>query len=490
MSFARPRYSMSQHGQGSTDNFGSLVFRPGAGNRRSPSWDKTETVVRILPCLSPDRQTWEPFRNSMAPRDFGDWMRVYAAVRAFGEQNAVTMLLYNPIDEPAYDVHQNPCVMLYDAINQAIRNKQEQPGWASLTKGGAGRGPALSRPTDLYLVRAGIFRIKNEDKATSDKSPLGLSAGEPAMFLEMTESAGRALVDMLEERDPDYQFPADGSVDYNQAYRAGDIVSIDKGAFVHFYQEGFDPREMQQTQASGPRQVVVGGNRGAGGGRAGEPAKRYACFYSHEWKGFSPQFDIPEVEETIRKKDRPWDDTIMGPGTGVLNFMDHATQARVLQERDSFPADVFLYGWRDHKEWIIQRTKDRAAGRVSVGVPEGQAQNLPQRNPVAPATLPALGGPAPAPAAAPVAAKQTGKVGGWGNKAWEGAEGDVNAAATTTTDPATPTVDADSGEVHAETAVAVAEPVAANEKEAAAMKAMEDARRRASRPSVPSRPQL
>lgn len=485
MSFARPRYSMSQHGQGSTDNFGSLVFRPGAGNRRSPSWDKTETVVRILPCLGADRQTWEPFRLSMAPRDFGDWLRVYAAVRAFGEQNAVTMLLYNPLEETAYDVHQNPCVMLHDAINQAIRNKQEQPGWASLTKGSTGKGPALSRPTDLYLSRAAIFRIKNEDKATSDKSPLGLNAGEPAMFFEMTESAGRALVDMLEERDPDYQFPADGSVDFDQAYRAGDIVSLDKGAFIHFYQEGFDPREQQQVQASGPRQVVVGGNRGGSGGR-NEPAKRYACFFAHEWKGFSPQFDTPELEDIIRKKDRPWDDSILGPGTGVLNFMDHETQARVLQERDCFAADVFLYGWRDHKEWVIQRTKDRAVGRVSVGMPDQQTAPVIQRNPVVPPA------PAPVPEQPTTAPKQSGKVGGWGSKPWEGAEGDENTKAATTVDPATPHVEPDASDAEAGVQASTGEPTptTSNDREAAALKAMEDARRRAQRPSVPSRPQL
>jgi hypothetical protein len=457
-SIARPRYSMSQHGQGSTDNFGSLVFRPGAGNRRSPSWNGTETVARILPCLGSDRQTWEPFRRSLAPRDFGDWMRVYAGVRAFGEQNSVTMLLYNPVEEPAYDMHSNPCVMLYDAINQAIRNKQEQTGWASLTKGGPGRGPALARPTDLYLCRAAIFRIKNEDKATSERAPLGL-----------------ALMELLEELDPSYQYPADGDIDFNQAYKAGDIVSLDKGAFIHFYQDGFDPRELQQAQNTGPRQIVVGSGRGSSGGRA-EQAKRFACFASHEWKGFSPQFDSPELSEIIRKKDRPWDDSVMGPGTGVLNFLSHAEQAAVLQMRDCFPADVFLYGWRDHKDWIIDRTKDRASGRVAVGMTTDQPV---QRHPVVPpqATTPQAAQPAQP-------TKQTGKVGGWGNKAWEEPEDAGNKEATTV-DPAAPKVE----EIAADGAQANPDATAVSDRESAALKAMDEARRRAQRPSVPARPQ-
>jgi hypothetical protein len=489
---ARPRYSMSQHGQGSTDNFGNMILRAGAGNLRRPSWDKTETVVRLLPCLDPDGN-WTPFRNSMAPRDFGDWIRGYPAVRNFGENGGVTMLLFNQVEQPAYDMHQNPCVMLYDAVNNAIRNKQEKPGWASLTKGGPGKGPVLSRPTDVYLARAAIFRIKNEDKATNDRSPMGLSAGEPAMFLEMSDSAGRALIDMLEERDQDYEFPADGNIDFNLAYKSGDVIALNKGMFVHFYQFGFDPRDNNTAPSQGPRQVVVGGR----GGKSTEPAKRYACFTAPEWKGFSPQFDTPELEEIIRRKaSRPWDDSLHGPGTGVLNFLSSEEQARVLQERDCFPANVFLYAWQDHPDWIIERTRDREVARTTFAMP-GQGtgrwnsetpanvgQPLP-RNPV----NPAANQDTPKPQQAP---KQTGKVGGWGNKAWEEtAEGEQPKAATVdetvrppeigeqTPDEAQPAPAADNANT----------VVPANEREAAALKAMEEAKAKARRPQVPVRPQ-
>jgi hypothetical protein len=494
---ARPRYSMSQHGQGSTDNFGNMILRSGGGNLRRPSWDKTETVVRFLPCIDPDGN-WTPFRNSMSPRDFGDWLRGYPAVRNFGENGGVTMLLFNQVEQPAYDMHQNPCVMLYDAVNNAIRNKQERPGWASLTKGGPGKGPVLSRPTDVYLARAAIFRIKNEDKATGDRSPIGLSVGEPAMFLEMSDSAGRALIEMLEERDNDYEFPTDGDIDFNLAYKSGDIIALDKGAFVHFYQFGYDPRENASAASQGPRQVVVGGSRG---GKSNEPAKRYACFTSPEWKGFAPQFNSEELEDIIRGKAiRPWDDSVHGPGTGVLNFMSPEGQARVLQERDCFPADMFLYAWQDHPDWIIERTRDRAAGRTGVLMPDSNTGRwnsgpgghdgptgpvgAPARNPVNPPTTPAA-----KPQQTP---RQSGKVGGWGNKAWEEtAEGQqAKAPAADETVQKAPEVGEKPAEEGQQATVAENANTAApaNEREAAALKAMEEAKAKARRP-VPTRPQ-
>jgi len=461
VSNARARYSMKDHGQGTTENYGNMILRPGIGNIRRPSWDKTETVLRILPCLSHDRSNWEPYRYSLAARDFGDWIRVYPAVRSFGENGGVTFLLADTALDPNYDVHRNPCVILRDAVQKAIKNKQERPGWASLIQGSSNRAAPLGRHSDVYICRAAIFRLKDEDKATAEKAPLGLGNNDLPMFLEMSDSAGRALIDLLEVRNDNYQVPTDGDIDFDQAYECGDVVSLDKGGFVHFYQDGYDPRQKQAQQqaSSGPRTIAVGSNRG--GSRQNEPAKRFCCFVDKVWNNYSANLDDPALEDMIRRKDRPWED--------CLSFMDHATQARVLQERDTFPADLFLYAWQDHKEWIIQRTKDRAVSSTTVSMDpandERPSNPLPtrNRNPVNP------------PAARPQQ-QSASKAGGWGNSSWDEATTENDGA----TDSKAKKVDESAPKVDDVQPQAVSAPAESNVDEAtSALKAMEEARRRA-----------
>jgi hypothetical protein len=493
----RPSYRFSENATGNTSNeYGNHILRRGMGEIRKPSWNRTETVVRLLPQWDFEANRWSPFRNSPAPMDYGDWIRRYDAVRGFGE-SGITMLLFDPIANPAYDVQSNPCVILYRAINAAIDAKQCEPDWPALLKGGNNRRAVLGRHGPLYLSRCGIFRIKSKDMATAERSPLGLANSDPAFFLELPKTAGEKLISLTEERNEDFQGDPD---DYKAAYTHGDIVSLDAGAYIHIFEEGADPRsEQSYQQGAAPRQLVVGsGGRGNyGGGGGGTQFKGYDLYIEPTWKGFSAQLNTPELERLIKSKQKPWDD--------CLQFYGHQEQAFLVQ--DGFPPSAILYAWRDHPEWIKDETRSKAVNRTSV-MP-GQPQSRDIQNTTYP---PSQGGDfrgqaagwAGIPAQKPLVVPPTGqvgpvqsevvrgdtttttetteaqdpnmKVGGWGQTAWDSA-GKEEATAPSR-DSVVP-----SGlpEASATTPGTDAVPSQAADREQRAMRALEEARKRAGR---------
>jgi hypothetical protein len=359
MTTARPAYRFAENAATSNANeYGNYILKRGAGEVRKPTWNRTETVVRFLPQFNFEAGIWEPFRRSPAPMDFGDWIRSYVAVRGFGE-SGITMLLYDPVANPAYDLQSNPCIILYRAINNAIDAKQCEPDWPALLRGGNNKRATLGRHGQIYIARCGIFRIKSKDMATGDRSPLGLATSDPAYFLELPKTAGEKLISLLEERNEDFQGDPE---DWDNAYKCGDIVSLDKGAYVHIFEEGADPRANSgYQQGSAPRQLTVGtGGRGnyGGGGGGGTNFKGYDLFVDKTWNGFAAQLNSPELEQLIKNKQRPWED--------CLQFFNHQEQAFLVQ--DGFPAGAIMYAWRDHPEWIKPETRSKAVNKVSVAM--------------------------------------------------------------------------------------------------------------------------
>jgi hypothetical protein len=397
MTTPRQSYRFVDNASSSQANeFGNYILKRGMGEIRKPTWNRTETVVRILPQWNFDENRWEPFRRSPAPMDFGDWVRRYDAVRGFGTLG-ITMLLYDPIGNPTYDIQTNPCVILYRAIQSSISNKICDADWPALLNGGVGKRAELSRHQPIYISRAGVFRIKSENKATAEHSPLGLGNNDLPYFLELPKTAGEKLVGMLEERAEDFQGDPE---DYVNAFKHGDIVSLEHGAFIHIFEEGADPREnVAPTAEQAPRQLTVNsggrGNYGSGGGKT--RFQGYDMFIEKTWNGYSANLNSPDLERLIKSKQRRWED--------CLQFFSNQEQAYMVQ--DGFPARAIMYAWRDHSDWIKPETKAKAVNRVAVAV---DPNNLPQT----PVVVPPTNTPRPT-----SGAQLSNAVGGWGNVTWD-----------------------------------------------------------------------
>lgn len=354
MSQTRQTYRLIDNVSGSQSNeFGNYILKRGAGEIRKPTWNRTETVVRFLPQWDFEENRWTPFRRTDNPNDFGDWIRAYDAVRGFGE-HGVTLLLYDPMVENFYDINSNPCVILYRAIDAAITNRTCQPDWPSLFRGANGRRASLSKHQRLYVARAGIFRINSKDMASNGRAPLGLSASDPAFFLEMSKSTGQKLLASLEERDPK-----------TGEFRHGDIVSLDRGAYVSIFQEGANPRQGQgHDQGAEVSLTITSGGRG-NYGDSGKSFPSYDLEIMPKWNGFNAKLNSPEMSQLVRTKQRPWAD--------CLQFFTPQEQAFMVQ--DGFPAGAILYAWRDHPEWIKDETRSKAVARKSALAGDRPAQH-------------------------------------------------------------------------------------------------------------------
>lgn len=438
-------YKFSQNAVSSSANeYGNYILKRGAGEIRKPSWQRTETVIRALPCWDFENDCWYPSRCSNAPMDFGDWIRRYDAVRSFGD-HSVTFLLYDPVTNPHYDVQGNPCVVLYRAINNAITARQSEPDWPALLKGGAGRRAPLSRPSPIYIVRCGIFRIKNKDMVVDNRSPLGLAPSDPAFFMELPKSAGEKLVGLLEEQVEDYKGDAEDLVN---RYRYGDIVSLDKGAYIHIFEEGSDPRaNMQSVTDNAPKMLTVSsGARSNISGNNNRGFNVYDLFISPTWNGYGAQLNTPDLEQIVRGKQKPWED--------CLQFLSNQEQAHLVQ--DGFPARAILYAWRDHPEWIKPETRSKAVAKVSVGM-DVRDDNTCNNN------FDRFSPPKPV----KQEVQSNTRVGGWGNASHDDNVGDKS------TDDVVPV------SLQEAIAQAVMKPeMTVNEKEQSALVALENARKR------------
>jgi hypothetical protein len=392
------KYTLATHGNSSQSaKYGNHILQPGMGEIRKPTWNGTQTVVRFLPQWDFEEHRWTPFRTSPEPMRFGDWIRRYEAVRGFGSEG-MTFLLYDPTDR-TYDVRSNPCVRLFNNISKSIDNATCEPDWPQLFKGGQGRKATLTRPQPIYLARAGIFKINSKDLVVDSRAPLGLSSNDPAYFMELPRSAGEKLINLLEEKNEDYKGDMD---EYHLAYKYGDIVSLEHGAYVSIFEEGTNQDNQQSAADNAPRQLsfTTGGRGNYGNNGGGTKFKGYDVRIESTYKGFSAALNTPAHEKIIKDKQRPWEE--------CLQFLTHQQQAFLVQ--DGFPPKAILYAWKDNPEWIKDETRRKAVGRITVAMdPRDNAQAQVVTNDYRAAAQP--------PKQTPMAADAS-TVGGWGDSAW------------------------------------------------------------------------
>jgi hypothetical protein len=343
------RYSMQNHGSLDSGRIGTHVLKKNSNcDYWKPSWKNTKTVIRIYPGLNPDDPTqFDPFRFSTQPLDFGDWIRTYPAVRSFGDPG-ITMLLYDPASEEAYDPQTNPANILYRAIETACKNGQGKPEWYPLREFAHGRGRVLSKPTRIGLVQGALFCHNNKEFFTDDSPPRGGAPEDKPIVFELSVSALNAMFELLEKHDEDWKGDPE---DWGQ-YEYGDIVALDKGAYVWLYEKGTEIDDGSKRPAA--KKTAFGGSRAKAGGNDTE-VKGFECRITKEYKGVPAQIE-GEAEEIVKEKVKLWDD--------VLQFYTHEEQAHLIN--GCFPPSAILYAFRDHPEWIDEHTKKAAKGAKTV----------------------------------------------------------------------------------------------------------------------------
>lgn len=345
------RYSFADHGNSTMgQRQGKYVIKNNLADHWNPTYGDGVTTIRIFPQKNvddPSGSSWDPYRFSSEPGNFGDWIRRYPAVRNFGEPG-VTFIMADPADPTALDPQMLPAVVLFNAIDRAVANQQEQQGWAGMLRGGRGRGAQLSRPSEIYLVQCSVMQHKQQVYGP----PKGFGPEDKLIVMELSGSAGVAMVTEMNKVVEGSQAPEG---DYENQMVNGDPVSLDTGRFVTFYKlaDG-DPRQRGQAASAGwsqPRQ---------GMGETGQAQEQigYGCYLEPTMNNMPAR--LREYEETIAQKVRSWDE--------ILWFPTIEEQAHLIA--DKFPPSAVMYAFRDRPEWIPETLKNRAVAQTVVAPPE------------------------------------------------------------------------------------------------------------------------
>lgn len=221
------RYRMVNEGQSAQHGLqGMYVLKDSAGCQiYRPTWSGTRTIIRPYPGRNPENpQEWDPFRLSDEPRDFGDWIRRYDMAFSLGNPG-VTFITKDPMNK-TIDDQQNPVWMLYRSITQAVKNGSGLPSWNPLIFGAAGRSAQLSAPKDGYLLQGVLF----EHKSIPFTPPKGSQMDHRPVVMLLSQSAGKALLDKLEERNAEGLPVWEG------------VTDLDGGYFIQFHQAGTQQR--------------------------------------------------------------------------------------------------------------------------------------------------------------------------------------------------------------------------------------------------------
>jgi len=325
---------------GGESRLGSYVLKRNSGCEYwKPSWNNTKTCIRIFPGLDPeDNSKFDQFRLTTEPLDFGDWIRTYPAVRNFGDPG-LTMLLYDPTSEETYNANANPCSILYWAIEKACKDNLPcvEREWYPLREFNQGRGRILSKPAQIGLVQCAMMTHNNKDFFDGQNPPRGGAPEDKTVVFELSISAVKALFDLLESKDDDWE----GDPEDFAQYKYGDIVAPEAGGYVWLYQRGTD-MSAGTTKREVPKSAF-GGKRNTSLSSGDQEVKGFDCSITDDFKGVPAAIE----EELLQSKVKPWED--------ILQFYTNDEQAHLLN--GSFPASAIMYAFRDHPEWIDSTTK-------------------------------------------------------------------------------------------------------------------------------------
>lgn len=343
---SRPRaaggtYDFSTHGRPSGNNLNSMILLPNVSAELwTTSWSNTLTTFRPLPALDANGQL-TPYRRSADPSAFGDWIRGYMVFKG-GQNGTISFVLYDHAGNPDYDLRDNPAHVLYTAIKGAVDTGHGHPSWVPLLAGGNNRSAALNKPTTCFFLQCLLFEHKHKIL----QWPRGLGPNDKTIVMQLSQDAGRKLVDAANQLNPNWQGGDPGN--YEQALLYGNLVDYEFGRFIRTCQA--DGHLAQQNVAP---QMAQPGNMGT---FIGAPQQQQGG--QQQFKGYDlrveQQFQvgqqlltaaIPEnLRTTLQSRAKRWSDLIRIP----------TNEEQVAMLARSFAGDLIEFAFRDHPEWLTQ----------------------------------------------------------------------------------------------------------------------------------------
>ena len=363
------RYSLAAHGTGiQREASPNKVLRPDVRNLYYYGLnygDNGQNIIRIWPNYSLDdngNKVWTPFRNSLdIPMDFGDWIRRYPVARKVAGTH-LTFIIGDPSRE--YDFSHKPINVLHDALTRAIKAGQEKQGWSRLLDRDKS-GAMLQKSSFCYFVQCGLFSHGTRGTYKDGKGFPGVHPEMYGVLMELTEAAGR---EMLQQMDMRKEVSGDTPLDdFEARFVHGDPISLTHGRFVTFYKKSdMDPRQRRAYNANGASINTLGlVNTLAGSGNQQAKSGGYNCFIeatceAHPMGTISAVMPA-DLHASIENKVKPWDE--------ILYFPSEVEQAHMIAPL--YPADLIMYAFADHPDWIPDGVRAASVNAVSFAAPRG-----------------------------------------------------------------------------------------------------------------------
>ena len=318
-----------------------------------------DTVLRVLPGKRDDG-SWSKFRTGTGKGQYGRWIYSAWAARAIGEP-AITFFLCSDKDvqDHGYDPRQHPVYILYNSIYWAVDegNKHVKAHWAPMVTSKSRK--VIKKPGPMFLVQCLVYG--RGDKVYDP--PMGTDDGEKVICFDLASDGGKCLRGMLDQRktDADSDGSEEGSANFADYYKYGDITTFEGGKFVQIYPATHNPNVDAKPQvAQGPRRSLSRAAVAESRGRAqksgdGDERERigYDVTILDEYQGWDPAID-PDLATALEDRIYPWPDIVKVP--------DHKTAASYLWSRMRFGGelklDVLLYAWQDHSDWLPDKDSD------------------------------------------------------------------------------------------------------------------------------------
>jgi hypothetical protein len=217
--------------------------------------------------------------------------------------------------------------------------------------------------TAAVFVPALIYQHKSKKTPFNDL-PIGLGADDPLPILELsgslwTNSISRAM------NTPKAGYQGNPA-DFENAYECGDPVSLAHGRFLHIFKKGSDPRS--NLPVSGGAQYSQPQAGHSGGGDKKEIG--YDAFFTKTLPGYGAVGDTSNFgaglvfpagsgAEWITERVR----NMYVPLRKLIRCHTAAQQAAFVAA--VFPAEILLYAWANHPQWITPELQAKASAQIA-----------------------------------------------------------------------------------------------------------------------------
>ena len=344
---------------------------------RRPGWYGAQPcVVRVLPNFNYENPEgpFDPTRLDVYEEGaWSDWWRSVPAAYQVGLSQQFTFLLYDPrsLVSGEYDTSGNPFVIFSRAIYKAKKLGEAKIGGRDVmtAKWGVYVDKRMVRtPQNLGFGQV-LFYQNYNDVYIRDGLPMGARDRDLPQIIQVTQTANHALQKLIDERVDGYTGDPE---DQDNAFVYGDVVNMERGKFVTFYEPAAHAekitsisRSVKMTEEADETEAEDDFNQSGGRGNSNE----------QQFRGWGVSiFDTLYYEKSGRRKSKKADLVATGLDVAalrniqwwddLLHFPEHEEICMYMAHAYREEPNLLRFGWLDFPEFFTDEVEGVLGNRM------------------------------------------------------------------------------------------------------------------------------